>query len=64
VSGFTLYGLAPEQLAAGLRALIEAYAAGRLRLTVGYRVPLAEAAAAHRVMAARQTTGKVVLTVE
>lgn len=53
----------PAAMANGLRVLLGAVAEGRLQPTVGARVPLAEAAAAHRLMAARQTTGKVVLDV-
>ena len=37
---------------------------GKLRIVVGHTYPLAEAAEAHRAMAARETTGKVVLLVE
>jgi NADPH:quinone reductase len=34
---------------------------GKLRLRVGAEFPLAEAAAAHQQLEARQTTGKVLL---
>lgn len=51
----------PEQLAAGMRALLGFVAEGQLHLTVGHTFPLAEAAAAHQAMGARRTTGKVVL---
>ena len=42
-------------------AVLEAVAAGRLRLRVGARFPLAEAASAHRALEGRATTGKVLL---
>ena len=35
--------------------------AGRLKVIVGHRFPLAEAVAAHRAMEARETSGKIVL---
>ena len=42
-------------------AVLEAIAAGRLRVRVGARFPLAEAASAHRALEGRATTGKVLL---
>jgi NADPH2:quinone reductase len=42
--------------------VLEAIAAGRLRVRIGARFPLADAAAAHRALEGRQTTGKVLLT--
>jgi NADPH2:quinone reductase len=42
-------------------AVLEAIAAGRLRVRVGARFALAEAAAAHRALEGRATTGKVLL---
>jgi NADPH:quinone reductase len=53
----------PQEMAAGLQVLVSAAAEGRLRPVVGLRLPLAEAAAAHRAMGERKTTGKVVLDV-
>jgi NADPH2:quinone reductase len=41
--------------------VLEAIAAGRLRVRIGARFPLADAAAAHRALEGRQTTGKVLL---
>ncbi len=41
--------------------VLEAIAAGRLRVRIGARFPLREAAAAHRALEGRQTTGKVLL---
>ena len=42
-------------------AVLEAVAAGRLHVRIGARFPLAEAAAAHRALEGRATTGKVLL---
>jgi NADPH2:quinone reductase len=42
-------------------AVLDAVAAGRLRVRIGARFPLAEAAAAHRALEGRRTTGKVLL---
>jgi NADPH2:quinone reductase len=42
--------------------VLEAIAAGRLRVRIGARFSLADAAAAHRALEGRQTTGKVLLT--
>jgi NADPH:quinone reductase-like Zn-dependent oxidoreductase len=52
-----------EPDAAGLEALAELVDKGLLRVHVSRRLPLADAAAAHRAMAQGRTTGKVVLTV-
>ncbi len=41
--------------------LLDAIAAGRLQVRIGARFPLAEAAAAHRALEGRATTGKVIL---
>ncbi|MGH2344996.1 MAG: quinone oxidoreductase family protein [Chloroflexota bacterium] len=53
----------PNHIARAAGDLMAYLREGRLRLIVGHTFPLAEAAAAHRAMAARQTTGKVVLLV-
>ena len=63
VVGYTLQGQPPAQLAAATAALLGYVAASRLRIDIGDAFPLAEAAAAHRAIAARQTTGKVTLSV-
>src|SRR6059036_4001155 len=42
-------------------AVLGAVAAGRLRVRIGARFPLAEAAAAHRALEGRATAGKVLL---
>jgi NADPH2:quinone reductase len=41
--------------------VLGAVARGKLKIRIGARFPLAEAAAAHRALEGRQTTGKVVL---
>src|SRR5207244_3117394 len=46
---------------AGAGAVLGAVAAGRLRVRIGARFPLAEAAAAHRALEGRATAGKVLL---
>jgi NADPH2:quinone reductase len=47
-----------------LESLIQEVSQGRLRILVGLKLPLAQAAEAHRRLEGRQTVGKVVLTVE
>jgi NADPH2:quinone reductase len=56
-------GASPEELAALARAALAEAAAGRLRPVVGQEFGLAEAAAAHAAIEARQTVGKTLLTV-
>lgn len=53
----------PEALGEMQRDLIGLYDAGRIKPVVTRTWPLAEAPAAMRALAARQTTGKVVLTI-
>ena len=53
----------PAAIGRATQALMGYLATGKLRIIVGHTYPLAEAAAAHRAMAARETTGKVVLLV-
>ncbi len=50
-----------ELLVSSLRTLIEHVVAGRLAITVGHTFPLAEARAAHDLVASRRSFGKVVL---
>ncbi len=66
VRGYTLNGdfSHPETIGAALGEMFGWVAAGRLRLEVGNRFPLAEARQAHEAMEARRTTGKVVLTAD
>ena len=53
----------PDRIARAVSELMRYLAAGQLEIVVGATFPLAEAAAAHRAIAARQTTGKVVLQI-
>lgn len=53
----------PDRIARAVSELMQYLAAGKLEIVVGATFPLAEAAAAHQAIAARQTTGKVVLLV-
>ncbi|HEX8697422.1 MAG TPA: quinone oxidoreductase [Myxococcaceae bacterium] len=46
-----------------LSSLIQRVSSGSLRILVGLKLPLAEAAEAHRRLESRETVGKVVLTV-
>ena len=63
VRGFTLYSVLsdPEAIAAALHDLLTWTAEGRLQVQTDDRFPLAQAAEAHTAIAARRTTGKVVL---
>ncbi len=64
VSAFWLFTTwqVPEVAARGIRQVVEWVAAKKLKLPVGLKLPLAEAAEAHRRMEARETTGKILLT--
>ena len=53
----------PDHIAAATVELMQYLATGTLQIIVGHTFPLAEAAEAHRSIAARGTTGKVVLLV-
>jgi NADPH:quinone reductase len=53
----------PDRIAAATIELMQYLAAGKLQIIVGQTFPLAQAAEAHRAIAARKTTGKVVLLV-
>lgn len=53
----------PDRIAAATQELMGYLASGKLQIIVNNTYPLAEAAEAHRAIAARQTTGKVVLLV-
>ncbi len=56
-------GAGPEEMAALARTALAEAAAGRLRPVVGQEFGLAEAAAAHAAIEARETIGKTLLTV-
>jgi NADPH2:quinone reductase len=55
------YYTAPEDFAAGSRAVLDRLASAVLRVTIGARWPLTEAAACHRTLEARETTGSALL---
>ncbi len=52
-----------DRVAAAIVDLMQYLASGKLQIVVGQTFPLADAAAAHHAIAARKTTGKVVLLV-
>lgn len=51
-----------EELLRRSGELFDAIASGNLDIRIGHRLPMADAAEAHRLLEGRQTTGKVVLT--
>jgi NADPH2:quinone reductase len=55
------YIAAPEELARAARALFAAVRSGKLRVSIGQRYPLADAAQAHRDLETRRTMGASVL---
>jgi NADPH2:quinone reductase len=55
------YLLTSEERAWRWNDLVEAVQSGRLDVRIGERYPLAEAARAHENLAARRTTGKLLL---
>jgi NADPH2:quinone reductase len=63
IRGFTLYEVMadPQALAAAMREMIGWVTSGQLRIEMGARFPLAQAAQAHEAISGRKTTGKVVL---
>lgn len=54
----------PDRIAVAVTELMQYLAQGKVKIIVGKSFPLADAAEAHRTIASRQTTGKVVLLVE
>lgn len=54
----------PDRIAVAAQELMQYLAQGKLKIVVGQTFPLAEAAEAHKAIAERKTTGKVVLTVQ
>lgn len=55
------YIVTREELTAGARELFAAVKSGKVRVLIGQRYPLAEAAEAHRDLEGRRTTGSTVL---
>lgn len=52
----------PELMRRSVEQVLEWIAAGKIKIIIGLKLPLSEAAEAHRRMEARQTTGKIILT--
>ena len=66
VQGFsfgTLRRTRPEKVLGIMQAVITLLAAGKLRMVMGRRFPLSEAAEAHRYLESRRSTGKILLTI-
>jgi NADPH:quinone reductase len=65
VSGFWLFTTweAPAIAERGIRQVVEWVAAKKLKLPIGLQLPLEQAAEAHRRMEARETAGKILLTI-
>jgi NADPH:quinone reductase len=57
------YTATRAELDTASNALFDVVRSGAVRIEIGQRFPLAQAAAAHRALEARQTTGSTVLTV-
>ncbi|MDR2379325.1 MAG: quinone oxidoreductase [Bifidobacteriaceae bacterium] len=55
------YVASPDELRERADRLFAAAAAGRLRVAIGRRVPLADASGAHELLESRQSQGKIVL---
>jgi len=55
------YTATPEETETRARYVLEAIAAGKLKLRIEYHYPLSQAQQAHRDLEARKTTGKLVL---
>ena len=66
VSAFWLFTVTrtPEIAQRGVKQVLEWITTGKIYLRIGLKLPLEQAAEAHRRMEARQTTGKILLTVE
>jgi NADPH2:quinone reductase len=51
----------PGQAAAALQTLVGLVQSGQVKVEIGHRLPLADAALAHRLIESRQASGKIVL---
>jgi NADPH2:quinone reductase len=60
--GLASYTRTRDELEMRAGAVLAAVRGGRLRVRIGARFPLRDAAAAHRALEGRETTGKVLLT--
>lgn len=65
VSAFWLFTVSrtPDIAQRGVRQVLDWISTGKIRMRVGLKLPLEQASEAHRRMEARQTTGKILLTV-
>jgi len=54
----------PEVARAGIQRVMNWIAEDKLKMVVGLKLPLAQAAEAHRRMERRETVGKILLTVD
>ena len=65
ISAFWLFPVSrtPHIAQRGVKQVLEWIGSGQVRLQVGLKLPLEQAAEAHRRMEARQTIGKILLTV-
>lgn len=57
------YVAARDELETAARELFEIVTSGKVRIEIGQRVPLKDAAEAHRALEARETSGSTVLTI-
>lgn len=66
VSGFWLMTVprVPAIAREGVERVVEWVASGKLKVTIGLKLPLSEAASAHKQMEGRETVGKIVLAVD
>ena len=66
VSAFWLFTVTrtPRVAQNGVKQVLEWIESGKIHLRIGLKLPLEQAAEAHRRMEARQTTGKILLTVD
>jgi NADPH2:quinone reductase len=65
VSAFYLFTLSqrPEVAREGIQRVISWITDDKLKIVIGLKLPLAQAAEAHRKMEGRETVGKILLTV-
>ena len=57
------YTLDPNDLQQSARALLEVVESGKVKIDIGQRFPLKDAAEAHRALEARKTSGSTILTI-
>lgn len=58
------YYAGADDFAAGCGALIDVVTSGAVKIPIGQRFPLEEAAAAHQALESRETTGSTILTID